>query len=187
MSQSNSKNTLQYCIYKTTSPRQGVQLVSKREYLKKVTLEDGTVLSIIGTGPLNYAFDNPGEHKVLIEVGDTATSLYRLFYSCKDLIEVAENLLNNVTGVLNVKSLFGKCTSLKSIPNYLFANNIKIADFSYCFDGCTSLTGTTPNGGSLELWKREGNSGYPNSIDGSFCFRNCTGLSNYNLIPSEWK
>ena len=55
-----------------------------------------------------------------------------------------------------IQVYFAECTSLKSIPDKLFANCEKIQSFAYCFAGCTNLT-----------------------IIGDYAFANCTGVKSF--------
>jgi hypothetical protein len=92
--------------------------------------------------------------------------------------EIPAGLFVNNPALVSVDSIFSRCTALTSIPDGLFtkAKNPKISNFRNAFSDCTGLTGAAP-----DLWNR-----YP-SADGRYCFRNCTGLSNYASIPSNWK
>jgi hypothetical protein len=77
---------------------------------------------------------------------------------------------------------------LTGIPNLLFDSNKDIIQFGNAFRGCTSLQGSSPSGSDgLKLWERAGQPGYPAGINGEQCFRNCTGLDDYDTIPSNWK
>ena len=126
-------------------------------------LEDGTDVPITGTGALSYTFADDGEHKVWIEFKEDVTD----FSNC-----------------------FVGCSGLTSIPSNLFASNTAVADFSYCFSGCTGLTGSCPvDNDGTPIYNRSGSGkeGYAIVTYYRDCFYNCTGLTDYNSIPSDWK
>lgn len=160
MAQGGGKSALEPCIYTTTKEKELVYIIARKEYAQRIYLEDGTELDVSGTGFLGYTFPNAGEHKVWIEL--------------KQDIEDLSNCFNN--------------TQLEVISKNLLQNVKKVNNFTACFTNTLRLRGETPkdeDGG--ELWEREGKEGYPNKIDGTDCFWMCTGLSNYNSIPDDWK
>ena len=92
----------------------------------------------------------------------------------------------------SLANAFSGCSALKSIPKNLFANNRKVTDFSYTFTGCYALTGESPYtmiGDKKEhLYER---ANYPEHFTKLTvfweCFKNCTGLTDYAQIPTNWK
>lgn len=102
-------------------------------------------------------------------------SFTETFSYCKNLTSIPENLFINNTKVTSFYGTFSSCTGLTNIPSNLFANNTNASQFSYAFSRCTSLTGLAP-----ALWEKS-------FVKGTSCFYNCTNLSNYNDIPSNWK
>lgn len=109
------------------------------------------------------------------------------FYGCSKLTDVPSGIFKNNTKVDDFSYCFYGCSKLTSIPEKLFENNINISNFSFCFHYCSELEGYTPKDSVGELWERAGKPGYPTSINGDSCFFSCTKLSNYSLIPSNWK
>ena len=204
----------EYWVY-TTRASQGVKLMHKQEYAKKITLEDGTDVPITETGPLYYTFDDAGEHKVAIELTEDVNTLSECFYNCPDLTSIPENVFAKNTAVTDFYSCFYGCTSLTSIPNNLFGNNTKVTNFSTCFRecsgltsipenlfanntavtsfddcfrDCSGLTGSCPvdNDGTPIYNRSSGKEGYAIVTWYNGCFNNCTGLTDYNSIPSDW-
>lgn len=88
----------------------------------------------------------------------------------------------------DVSRCFQDNSSLQVLPGRLFSKNTQITDFSNCFNECTSLTGNAPNNDGIRYWQREGKEGYPQTITGTGCFTNCTGLVQYKngQIPAPW-
>lgn len=150
----------------------------------------------------------------LLESNDTLSSVYGLFSDCSKLKKIPKDLFKNNAELSNIgfsfarctsltnipddllayspkikysNQTFRKCTSLQNIPKGLFDNNKLIESFSYAFAECSALKGSTPKTGTLELWNRQGQAGYPASISGDYCFKDCTGLDNYSSIPSGWR
>ena len=152
----------EYLVYRTTGTNQSVQLIYKREYAKKITLEDGTDVPVTGSGTLNYTFPEAGEHKVAIEFKEYVTN----FFEC-----------------------FSGCTGLTSIPENLFSTNTAVTYFGSCFENCTGLTGNCPvDNDGTPIYNRsgEGKEGYAKVTSYSACFANCRGLTDYSSIPSSW-
>lgn len=81
--------------------------------------------------------------------------------------------------ILSFDYCFGGCESLTAIPSGLFDNCTAVTSFVGCFRNCSSLTGLAP-----ELWDK---TKWPYVTRSDRCFVNCTGLSNYADIPSDWK
>ncbi len=113
------------------------------------------------------------------------TSFESAFEWCTSLNQIPENLFENCDNTTNFRATFLGCTSLTQIPENLFENCLNVTNFSSTFGSCISLAGNAP-----ELWLRGTNAeenfykGYP---DGEYCFFDCTGLSNYKIIPDYWK
>ena len=189
MMQGGGKSALEPCIYATTSANQSVQIIYKKEYAQRIYLEDGTELDVSGTGTLNYAFPNAGDHKVWIKFKEDATNFNDCFYNCKGLTSIPENLFANNTAVTTFNNCFRDCSGLPSIPANLFANNTAVTNFSYCFGRCTSLTSSCPvdNDGTPIYNRSSGKSGYSKVTSYRKCFLNCTNMADYSSIPSGWK
>ena len=117
------------------------------------------------------------------------TNFTKSFFNCTNLIAIPDNLFDNCTEVTTFSATFALCSSLISIPEALFDNCKKVDNFGAnkidttnfnsgggTFAHCTSLTGKAP-----ELWNRSNVTSY------YYCFRDCTGLENYDDIPDDWK
>ena len=118
------------------------------------------------------------------------TNFSGTFYFCSQLTSIPANLFSNNTAVISFNQTFYQCSGLTSIPESLFSNNTAVTDFSYTFNRCSGLTGNTPvdsDGTSIYNRSGEGKEGYAIVTRGISCFRNCTGLTDYNSIPSSWK
>ena len=112
------------------------------------------------------------------------------FSYCTSLTSIPENLFSTNTAVTNFGSCFQSCSGLTSIPENLFATNTAVTNFTACFQYCSGLTGNVPvDNDETPIYYRsgEGKSGYEIVTSSDDCFYNCTGLTYYNSIPSDWK
>lgn len=119
-----------------------------------------------------------------------ATEFSSIFRNCPSLTgSIPEDLFKNCVKANTINETFQNCSGLTgAIPNDLFDNNKNVTTFASTFQNCSGLTGTTPTGAdNLELWERAGQPGYPTTITGTTCYRNCTNLTNYSSIPATWK
>ena len=128
-----------------------------------------------------------------------AVSFDAAFAGCESLTEIPDGLFDSVPNTTSVsfQECFTYCTSLKSVPAGLFDNAKKAKNFTRTFANCTSLTGESPytvhSGAKIHLYERKtfDTSIYNSSIQGTGCFTNCTGLSDYDKIPTDrtngWK
>ena len=94
-------------------------------------------------------------------------------------------MFSNCPQVTSFRETFKSCTNLTEIPTNLFSNCLNVESFFGTFADCTALTGEAP-----KLWERVPNgaeSGYIGVPNGTCCFINATGLSNYEDIPGYWK
>lgn len=106
----------------------------------------------------------------------SASQFYQAFYNCSGLTgSIPAGLFDNCERITNFQSTFQNCSGLTEIPTTLFDNCIRATNFYRAFFYCTSLTGEAP-----ELWNMDGTSG-------TQCFRNCTLLTNYESIPTNWR
>lgn len=120
------------------------------------------------------------------------TNMLGLFENCTSLITVPEGLFDTNTEVTEAGRLFNGCTKLTTVPVGILDNNKKITSVYEMFNGCTLLTGSSPyttvNSVNVHLYER---ADYPetfttpNTIRN--CFTGCTGLSDYDDIPADWK
>lgn len=106
-----------------------------------------------------------------------------VFANCKKIKNIPENLFESFSKVITFGSAFENCESLVSIPENLFQNCSGIDNSGYwnhlrnVFSNCTSLRGEAP-----PIWER-----WKDKDQTTGCFKNCTGLTNYNEIPDNWK
>ena len=104
---------------------------------------------------------------------------------------IPENLFSTNTAVTTFGSCFQDCSGLTgSIPENLFANCPNVTNFSFCFRSCSELTGNVPvDNDATPIYNRSGSGkkGYAIVKNYADCFYNCTGLTDYNSIPSGWK
>ena len=118
------------------------------------------------------------------------TDFSQTFYLCSGLTSIPENLFKYNTAVTSFSQTFSGCKGLTSIPENLFSNNTKVTNFSYTFSSCTGLTGNVPtdtDGTPIYNRSGEGKEGYAVVTQHEGCFYNCTGLTDYDSIPSIWK
>ncbi|MBR3782814.1 MAG: hypothetical protein IKL14_05545, partial [Alphaproteobacteria bacterium] len=122
---------------------------------------------------------------------------YSTFYGCSGLTgAIPDGLFAGISGAPAegmFQQTFRGCSGLTSIPENLFGNISGVLLYSdslfAMFAGCTSLTGPSAriNGQYLyEIWP---NVSFYNSV-GSYVigpYYQCTGLSDYNQIPNNWK
>ena len=202
-------------VYTTTSANQIVILTGSKQCFEYIETEDG-VEDLSGTGGLLHTFVNAGEHKVkvLFKNGRTdfrfcfqnctgltsipndlfannpeVTNFGHCFQNCTGLTSIPNDLFANNPEVTNFQNCFNACTGLTSIPERLFANNTKVTNFRNCFNGCTGITSSTPldNDGTPLYNRSEGKEGYSIVNDHGGCFYNCTLMSDYSSMPSDWK
>ena len=120
------------------------------------------------------------------------TSFATTFQECPFLTTIPEKLFANNPEVTNFAYTFSGCSALKSIPENFFANNTKVTNFSYTFKNCSALTGESPytmiGDQKVHLYERQN---YPEHfttpINFGDCFYECTKLTDYAQIPSDWK
>ena len=122
-----------------------------------------------------------------IQGAPAKSMFYNTFYGSA-ITEIPDGLFAGIQGAPAVDmfdSTFYSCTQLQSIPENLFGGISGPAAsgmFSSTFAGCTSLTGPSAriNGQYLyEIW--------PDVSTRTYTYRNATGLSDYDQIPSSWK
>ena len=124
------------------------------------------------------------------------TSFHGAFYGCENLKAIPEGLFDNCTEVTHFTYVFKYCWGLSVIPAGLFDNNREVLYFNETFEGCTALTGESPYtviqvdgvDTKVHLYER---ANYPDMFtapsSSNDCFYNCTGLTDYSSIPTDWK
>ena len=142
----------------------------------------------------------------VIQISNSITNCTNMFSECSSLTAISETLTipNSVTSCAGI---FRSCWSLTAIPSTLRIPN-SVTDcslmFNYCsdltsdisniwpstwkytgiidinrmFSGCSKIVGTVP---ADKLWNSE------KTFNSSYCFYNCTSLTNYSEIPTSWK
>ena len=113
------------------------------------------------------------------------------FDLCSKITTIPAGLFDNCTKVTSFYKTFYGCSSLTAIPQGLFDNCTQVTSFNSTFGGCSALTGESPytliNGHKVHLYERKD---YPDHFTAptltSYCFQNCTGLTDYNEIPATW-
>jgi hypothetical protein len=134
----------------------------------------------------------------------TRVSIFSDIFSYTPITVIPSGLFDNCGDATSFASAFNQCISLASYPLDLFDNCPNVVNFSSTFRNCRSLTEplqftyntavtvftnvynmvstTNSMGGTApEIWLRS-----PTPI-GTNAFNNCTGLSNYASIPSNFK
>ena len=120
------------------------------------------------------------------------TSFQSTFEGCSSLQSIPENLFANNPAVTNFAYTFADCMSLTAISAGLFDNNRKVSSFTDTFTRMPQLTGESPytmiDDQKVHIYER---ANYPEHFttptDFSACFSECTGLTDYAQIPSDWK
>ena len=92
----------------------------------------------------------------------------------------------------SLANAFSGCSALESISEKLFANNTKVTNFSYTFKNCSALIGESPytmiDGQKVHLYERADYPEHFTTPTSTYqAFGNCTGLTDYAKIPTNWK
>ena len=99
------------------------------------------------------------------------------FSGCQSLSSYPLNLFDSCPNAINFSSTFRNCRALTEPLQFTF--NTQVTTFANIYNMVSttnSMSGTAPT-----LWLR-----IPEPL-GTAAFRNCTGLSNFASIPSNWK
>lgn len=115
-----------------------------------------------------------------------------MFQGCEALESVPEGLFDAFEQVTTYAYTFQNCTALKSIPVSLFDASKGITAVNFLFAGCSGLTGESPytlvEGVKIHLYERTTTNGFTKAITSrTKCFNGCTGLTDYEAIPTAWK
>lgn len=114
------------------------------------------------------------------------------FTSCRGLKTLPADLFSVCTSLEYLESTFEYCSSLQSLPVSLFDNNRQLRIVGSLFEGCSALSGESPyttigNGTKVHLYERSNyNTEFVAPDNYVWCFRHCTGLSDYDAIPNHW-
>ena len=114
------------------------------------------------------------------------------FSYCSALKSLPANLFANNRKVNSFRLTFSGCSALESISEKLFANNTKVTNFSYTFKNCSALIGESPytmiDGQKVHLYERADYPEHFTTPTSTYqAFGNCTGLTDYVQIPTNWK
>ncbi len=122
---------------------------------------------------------------------DNNTALVNLLgvFYLSSLSSINAGMFDNNTLVTNFSLSFSN-TDIASIPSNLFINCTQVTTFANCFANCSSLLGS-----SGSLWLLSGIAGYnltsplydESTPNGSSCFNNSSGLTDFASIPAYWK
>ena len=126
----------------------------------------------------------------LFQYNTAVTDFSYTFQDCSGLTNIPENLFSNCTAVTSFNATFSNCSGLTSIPENLFKYNTAVTSFEWTFAYCHGLTGNVPvDSDGTPIYNRSGlgKEGYSVVTDYENCFTNCTGLTDYDSIPSRWK
>lgn len=126
----------------------------------------------------------------LFENCPNLSTLIATFSQCRKLKELPNGLLSNCTNLTDLNATFNNCSNLATIPSDLFANCTKIKSFTNTFNSCSSLTSSCPvDNDGTPIYNRAGNGkeGYEIVTTYNSCFYNCTEMTDYSSIPSNWK
>lgn len=113
------------------------------------------------------------------------TSTESMFKNCTNLTYIGENMLVGCNQLENAEKMFYNCTSLTNIDKEIFEYCRHINNFESTFEGCVNLEGNP-----IPLWDRVENgeeNKYIGIPDGKSCYKGCTKLNDYNLIPEYWR
>ena len=131
------------------------------------------------------------------------TSFEKSFAECKSLKSIPADIFSAIgtkTSAVTFSQCFAECTSLEGIPVSLFDTVRRINYIDSCFEGCTSLTGESPytiivaedgTQTKVHLYERTKGDDFPNVPSSASaheaCFAGCTGLTDYNDMPTTWR
>lgn len=121
------------------------------------------------------------------------TSVSSAFIDCTGLKSLPAGLFAKNAELATITSVFSGCTGLTSIPAGLFDNNKKIKTAKTAFKNCSALTGESPftqiDGRKIHLYERTAALGFTavTNTNATDCFAGCTGLSDYDAMPTAWK
>ena len=113
----------------------------------------------------------------LFDLVPLATSFASCFFSCTSITSVPSTLFDQNTNAVNFSGTFYNCRALTNVLQFTYNTNVTIFNNVYYMSTTSNaLTGTAP-----EIWNR-----IP-TPSGTTAFHNCTGLTNYASIPSNFK
>ena len=99
----------------------------------------------------------------------------RMFTDCTSLKTIPQSFVLSPY-ITDANGMFAGCSNLTTVNMKKLFENINIIDISNIFDGCNSLTGVVP----IQLLSSK------LTVSKTSAFLNCSGLLNYNELPSGW-
>lgn len=122
-------------IFQTGS---NIKLTDRAEYFKSI-IADGKELIKTGEEDGELFVPELKDPKVYIAFKEGITKFLSVFYGCKALVSIPENLFVNYQQAISFVYVFFGCRNLKEIPEKLFANNLAVTTFEGTFYNCKSL------------------------------------------------
>ncbi len=134
----------------------------------------------------------------LFALSPTINSFERTFAGCTSLKSLPATLfaaIGTKTTSITFANTFNGCSSLESLPAELFDTVSRINYINGCFENCTSLTGESPytmvGEQKIHLYERTRGDVFiivpTSSSSHKGCFAGCKNLSDYSLIPTDWR
>lgn len=116
----------------------------------------------------------------LIRVGEiimpNCTGMSQAFGQCWRMVSIDKLVIGE--GVINLDRAFRDCSSLEHLPED-FLNGRTFSNCHQSFTGCSKLE-WHPD--PALFWEH----GYGDTIVHDDCFKNCTAMDNYGIIPVDW-
>lgn len=166
----------------TTTANQEVHFSFAHPQDLTFVLGDGTFVKITDSAKITFShfFKTAGTYTINIWGSFTGASGSGFANGTGDTNDFAilinsTSAVKGITGLKQVDYLFNG-VAIPIIPADIFDAYSDIESFVGCFSSCAELTGAAP-----ALW-----TDFP-SADGTDCFTDDTGLSNYATIPNDWK
>ena len=195
-------NHMQVKFYTSGCETYIIQLISGAKTLKNYQQMCYRCNNLTYVAPTFFIYDNTEDYNVncqemfynsgietiqhnLFEFCQKACSCTNMFYMCLNLISVGSLSIPNES---NTNAMFSDCMSLNSVNGQKLVEKWTTGHFGsheYMFFNCYSLTGVF----NQIYWWAQFDGGPVNwySFSYSGIFYNCTSLSNYDEIPSDWK
>ena len=104
-----------------------------------------------------------------------------MFWGCISLRSIPDGLFDNNSVITSYNSIFRDCTSLYDVPDELFRYITDNSNLGSVFQNNSSMKGTVMGTGELYDWMQS-----HNPSTGYNCFSNCTGIQDWDLIPTTW-
>lgn len=76
----------------------------------------------------------------MFKYNTNATVFHGVFYNCKNLTSIPENLFSTIGVINDISYSFRNCTNLTYIPQSIIDKAMSATETHYVFDGCTSAS-----------------------------------------------